>query len=397
MNLISIGPVATIKNTARAAIILGQRKEAKLKTFFQKLPEADESGRKFAEEFYRAGGGGSRFDQLIAEQSAKIRSGKSRVDAGIDLFLNNKIVDTGFAVNTYSEEVAKLTHFISQREAGKTVNEAIFSTKKYLFDYGDLTDFEKKTMRRLVLFYTFSRKNLPLMITETIANRKAYVLGKTSTATLATEKFVPNYVKETGSITIGNDEFIDIRNPVFEPNKFSSQEDGVSRALERVGGQLVPGLKLPLELFSGREFFRGKPLGQLNRVPKTLFGIEAKALPFTKTFIDKSGVEQTVADPALLQLIRNLPTARVQQTIDDVFNPEISSASIFGPRARFLDEELRTNKFLQERIINTLESDPTVASFRRFFPLSENPTDRTKDILSTLNEKNKQFKELIGN
>lgn len=73
------------------------------------------------------------------------------------------------------EENAKLAHFIFKRgyqikdgkivgASGISVADAGMSVKKYLFDYEDLSQFERKYMKRLMPFYTFTRKNLPLQL-----------------------------------------------------------------------------------------------------------------------------------------------------------------------------------------------------------------------------------------
>ena len=62
------------------------------------------------------------------------------------------------------ENNSKIAHFIAKRESGLSNTEAAKSVRKYLFDYGDLTDFERKTMRTILPFYTWMRKNMPLQV-----------------------------------------------------------------------------------------------------------------------------------------------------------------------------------------------------------------------------------------
>jgi hypothetical protein len=47
---------------------------------------------------------------------------------------------------------------------GKSAEEAALSVKKYLFDYGDLTRFERVFVKRAMPFYTWTRKNIPLQL-----------------------------------------------------------------------------------------------------------------------------------------------------------------------------------------------------------------------------------------
>jgi hypothetical protein len=59
---------------------------------------------------------------------------------------------------------ARMAHFIDRLVRGNTVEQARDSVFKYLFDYGELTQFEKEAVRRVVPFYTWTRKNIPLQL-----------------------------------------------------------------------------------------------------------------------------------------------------------------------------------------------------------------------------------------
>ena len=62
------------------------------------------------------------------------------------LRLNRRV---GIAV----ENNARLAHYLSKRSLGFTPEEAALSVKKYLFDYKDLTSFEKNVLKRAIPFY----------------------------------------------------------------------------------------------------------------------------------------------------------------------------------------------------------------------------------------------------
>ena len=52
--------------------------------------------------------------------------------------------------------------------------EASESVEKFLFDYSDLTDFEASTMRRMLPFYTWLRKNTALQIEQMVTHPEKY-------------------------------------------------------------------------------------------------------------------------------------------------------------------------------------------------------------------------------
>lgn len=63
------------------------------------------------------------------------------------------------------EAFSRVQIVLAGLDNGKTIEEAIKSSKKALFDYNDLNMFEYTTMKRLVPFYAFMSKNIPYQLT----------------------------------------------------------------------------------------------------------------------------------------------------------------------------------------------------------------------------------------
>ncbi|MHC4620953.1 MAG: hypothetical protein ACYTEQ_24675 [Planctomycetota bacterium] len=75
------------------------------------------------------------------------------------------------------EEVAsKFMRYLWRRDQGMSRADAVMDANKWLIDYGDLSQFEKRVMRRVMPFYTFPRKAVPL-IAEAAA-KNPYALAK---------------------------------------------------------------------------------------------------------------------------------------------------------------------------------------------------------------------------
>jgi len=72
------------------------------------------------------------------------------------------------------EDNSRIATFLDQIAKGKSFKDASRSVRKYLFDYTELTDFEKKVMRRVFPFYTWSRKNIPLQIQNVLSQPRKY-------------------------------------------------------------------------------------------------------------------------------------------------------------------------------------------------------------------------------
>lgn len=114
----------------------------------------------------------------------------------------NYFLKKGFQVGKGIEDNARIAHFIDRLRKGDTAEAAALSVKKYLFDYGDLTDVERKVLNRVFFFYTFTRKNIPLQLHSLVTTPwkfgvpykiKAEVEQNTPNAP---EKYLQEYMKE---------------------------------------------------------------------------------------------------------------------------------------------------------------------------------------------------------
>lgn len=74
------------------------------------------------------------------------------------------------------EGTDRLIHFMSMVRHGKTYEEAAESVNHFLFDYSDVTAFEASVMKRIIPFYTWMRKNVPLQLEQLIEQPKKYQL-----------------------------------------------------------------------------------------------------------------------------------------------------------------------------------------------------------------------------
>ena len=117
------------------------------------------------------------------------------------------------------EENAKLINFITHLEQGKSFREAGERTNKVLFDYTDLSDFEKNVMKRVIPFYSFMRKNVPLQM---------WALANRPVNAALTTKLLESFAKENESdqekklkpeymssqLPVGNHEYANVGLPI---------------------------------------------------------------------------------------------------------------------------------------------------------------------------------------
>lgn len=94
--------------------------------------------------------------------------------------LNNPALQGNRWLGSIVEDNAKAAHFLNRVRKGDSFEKASMSVKKYMFDYGELTQFEREVMKSVIPFYTWMRKNIPLQITAILENpgRYANITGK---------------------------------------------------------------------------------------------------------------------------------------------------------------------------------------------------------------------------
>jgi hypothetical protein len=173
------------------------------------------------------------------------------------------------------EDNAKIAHYLSKRAEGYGSKQAAESVKKYLFDYGDLTDTEKGLLKRVMPFYTWTSKNIPLQVQQFI--EKPGKFSKIATAkknieqgvAQSDEKYMSDYMKQNAPIRVKTDKdgntlyFLSgAWLPASQAITFLS--DPVSNAL----GMVSPMAKLPYENLTGKGTFFKNTLGQYEDIQK---------------------------------------------------------------------------------------------------------------------------------
>jgi hypothetical protein len=188
-------------------------------------------------------------------------------------------------IHSFDEEAAKIAKGaeLTPDQLDRAANLAAQRVRKYNFDYGDLTPFEQKAMKRVVPFYTFMRKNVPMQIESMfmkpgrqmltpkfIQNLQVAMGGEDPNMDILGVNMLPDYLRQAMAVNlIGEGEG---RNGVYwNPSGISpllslreTFGDGGSIAdLPRgmVEGQLAgltPFAQVPLQQITGYNFFTGR-------------------------------------------------------------------------------------------------------------------------------------------
>ena len=222
-------------------------------------------------------------------------------------------------ITQLSERFTRSQHFISRVMAGDTLMDAAKSVKKHLLDYGNLTPFEKTVMSPAILFYSWKRKIIPQIYRQIFENpgRMAALFRATVQPTLPRDKYVPSFIRESAAIPVGGGYLWGMGSPLEELSSiepFSETGDlSLKRAFQKLGAQMTPVAKIPLELLFGRELFLNKPIAELDRLGSE--GALLAALGMAQEQQLPGGATRFRTSPGLAYALRQAPHGRAIQTL----------------------------------------------------------------------------------
>jgi len=102
--------------------------------------------------------------ERASEGGLAAMSGAERAKALLTPTTENIVLRGGFKVGNVIEDNARLAVFMDSFKKTGSFDEAAQMVKRSLFDYSDLSPFERSVMKRVLPFYTWTRKNIPAQI-----------------------------------------------------------------------------------------------------------------------------------------------------------------------------------------------------------------------------------------
>ena len=179
--------------------------------------------------------------------------------------------NAGMGVETYVRGVMGFDSI----KRGNGVDVAFDRIMHFHFDYSDLSDFEAGVIKRLVPFYTWTRKNLPLMIEQIGTNPAAFnqynILKKNIEGDEPITEKVPPWMIRQGGIQLpfkyeGENMWIlpdlpfktplEMLDPILALDS-SSPSERITAALSTLSTQLTPLVKGPIEWGVERNMWKG--------------------------------------------------------------------------------------------------------------------------------------------
>lgn len=240
--------------------------------------------------------------------------------------------------------------------------------RKYLFDYQDLSGFEKGVARHLAFFYTYQRKAIPLMFEALFTNpatMRAYgnITGEKSGS--IQEEMLPQYLRQRGQVFSGYDDegratFRAIDLPPTTLFQYGSQGQGAQRVGAQIAGALNPIYRAPIEFVTQRNLTTGKqyagsqfspmsaliPTTRLTREVAKVFDTESEStpadvglnllgIPPTKRFDPEQARRSRLIDQ-IDRALENTKRRGMSRSIQNYFLPKRLQGSADAERVRAL-------------------------------------------------------------
>ena len=307
-------------------------------------------------------------------------------------------LEFGRRASAEGEWYNRVPMYLYLRDKGFSAAEAAHEVRKLHVDYSDLTQFEKQVMRRIIPFYTFSRKMAEQTARQIMERQGGMPLTSVAGSIKAIEsmrnpgELVPDYVAETASIPLGEDSK---GNRNFITGFGLAFEDPVSflgKGLRGAGLELLsrthPLLKAPLEYSTGELFFQAGPEGGRNL---------SDADPLLgRLMANVTGKEDAVKLPQLVEVAAaNSPLARYLSTARQVTDPRKSiftKASNLTTGVRISTVSPAASDAVLRENVNTMLRETGGKEFvRAYVPdrikesMSKEELARSTQLLDTLN------------
>lgn len=214
------------------------------------------------------------------------------------------------------ENHARLLGFMNDLLAGYTPMEAAMRTKKFLFDYSELTGFESRILRRIFPFYTWTRKNVPLQLKSLVQKPRQFAAfghlerEMREASGEIEEEYTPEYFARLFAIPtpirVGGKQFWwnpDL--PIQDIQLLGDPRD--------ILGMLSPVIKVPIELITNKSLFWGTPIRR-SEWQKT------EAPSFLHPFVNVPGIRNLLGLERILSPYRREGEERWTVGIDPVMS-----------------------------------------------------------------------------
>ena len=179
------------------------------------------------------------------------------------------------------EMQTRAVNFITHLKQGMSPIDAAEMVKKYHFDYLDLSDFERNVMKRILPFYSWMRKNIPMQLEMLLDNPGKYnvfqhMQQNAAAITGADMSAMPEWLAEQVPIPLGRREDGRDRYFAWSPpmSDLANIRANPVEGLREVANMMSPMFKVPLELMTNQSMLLGAPIYRYPGEKGELMGVE---------------------------------------------------------------------------------------------------------------------------
>lgn len=252
----------------------------------------------------------------------------------------------GSKMSAIEDAMTRDVTFIERLLSGHGPRSAADAATAAHFDYSALTEFERNVLRRLIPYYSWTRKNIPSVIGD-IAQHPGGLYAQTIRAgsnIRDDEGYMPSYLGKGLAIPVGSEAdgrktFLSSLGLPFEDllNMIPTGQAPVENALLYAGGQLNPLLKGPLEIMAGKNFYTNRELNDARSMTdSTVIDAILGATPASRFIsIGKKLTRDTDAADKILNLLTGTSTWNVEmdaarrKAIRDLLNEYMENSPEF--------------------------------------------------------------------
>ena len=184
----------------------------------------------------------------------------------------NTLLSGSRRVGEEADSFGRMTNWLHHLDQGEDFAQAARSTRKALFDYGDLTPQEQFLRQWIIPFYPWMRFNLPKQMELLLSNPKMAASTETLRrnaveATGANEANLPKWLKEFGAIpfrTSGDEDtvnYLTLNLPLYELQVVHDPRD-VQELFRDISMMVSPFLTTPFQIGGNISLFTGRPITQ---------------------------------------------------------------------------------------------------------------------------------------
>jgi len=233
----------------------------------------------------------------------------SRASKIYNKVMDNKATRASAMGNDFVERAARFPMALDTMKRGLSYDEAIYRITRYHFDYSDLSKLDEEA-KKLVPFWIWTTRNIPLQMTEQIYRPKAYIQYQNikERHPVSSDVILPEWLKQNGPMGLAGKWIL---NPDLPMTRLQQQADSFTSPSKLIG-QMYPTYKLPVEMFARRQLATG--------------------IPFTDKYDEAKGLDRLLAEISMKTLgdkglpFSQGPLARVNADGKTELDPFVSYA-----------------------------------------------------------------------